>query len=224
MMYRSVVVDAARAAEESGAALIIPQWGARLADTVSATITTDMSASVSAAATTAMIAFLQPLVDDVERLKDVVASLKDDVASLKDDVASLKYDMVSTKDDVLKGDTAIKEDINGTIRPDIEVIKQRQATAQRSNAPMHNATRRLGDGIQFEEVPWVDGTFPWGYMHHNNPLPALLTVDAVRNLSTHESYRYYQGYYPGTDDVPDSPIERLNAILKAIGCEFTVDR
>ncbi|KAL6297938.1 hypothetical protein BKA93DRAFT_813233 [Sparassis latifolia] len=110
----------------------------------------------------------------------------------------------------------MKADI-ATIKVDLKDVKDRQAHMQRAVALMHNRTVGPGNATPFLEVPWANGAFPWGYIHHNNPLPQLTSADVVHALGRRESRRYFEGYYPG-QEVPEDQPARGSAILAAIGC------
>ncbi|OSX63783.1 hypothetical protein POSPLADRAFT_1074146 [Postia placenta MAD-698-R-SB12] len=174
----------------------------------------------------------QALENAIGPLRNDITTMKNDIAVTKNDIAVMKNDIAVTKNDiaVMKNDIAVtKNDVNTlagrvdrlstdmtTVKDDIRVIKQRQADAQRCAARAYNRQVQLGDRSPFEEVPWRNGTYPWGFMFHNQPLPELTSTDVVRALDNRQSKKYYSGYYPGVN-VPDDRIERNKAILIAIG-------
>ncbi|KAF9811487.1 hypothetical protein IEO21_06571 [Rhodonia placenta] len=110
---------------------------------------------------------------------------------------------------------SIRNDITN-MQADIQASQQRQADSQRCAARAYNWQVQLGDRSPFEEVPWRNGTYPWGFMFHNQPLPELTSTEVVRALDDQQSQQYYQGYYPGVN-VPENRNERDKATLIAIG-------
>ncbi|KAL6303140.1 hypothetical protein BKA93DRAFT_362369 [Sparassis latifolia] len=101
-----------------------------------------------------------------------------------------------------------------------------------TNRLLDDTNRRLDEGPQemyascsmnakggvapFIQIPWADGTYPWGFVHRNQPLPALTSVAVVEGLDGYQSCKIYQGYYLN-NDVPEAQEERVTAILLAIG-------
>ncbi|GBE85347.1 hypothetical protein SCP_0705340 [Sparassis crispa] len=97
---------------------------------------------------------------------------------------------------------------------------RRLADTQRTSGNIYNSMNAKGGVAPFIQIPWADGTYPWGFVHRNQPLPALTSVAVVEGLDGYQSCKIYQGYYPN-NDVPEAQEERVTAILLAIGC---VDR
>ncbi|KAL6303151.1 hypothetical protein BKA93DRAFT_362638 [Sparassis latifolia] len=85
------------------------------------------------------------------------------------------------------------------------------------NRKMYNSMNAKGDNVPFVQIPWEDGTYPWGLVYRNDPLPALTSVDVVEGLARHQSRKYFQGYCPDKE-IPDDQGTRTAAILRAIGC------
>ncbi|EED84343.1 predicted protein [Postia placenta Mad-698-R] len=125
-------------------------------------------------------------------------------ANLEHAIGPLRNDIMSIRNDITN------------MQADIQASQQRQADAQRCAARAYNRQVQLGDHSPFEEVPWKDGTYPWGYMLNNQPLPKLTSAEVVRALDNRQSQKYYSGYYPGVN-VPDDRNERDKATLIAIG-------
>ncbi|PIL31010.1 hypothetical protein GSI_05703 [Ganoderma sinense ZZ0214-1] len=86
---------------------------------------------------------------------------------------------------------------------------------------LDNALYQLPGSL--EEVPFPDGTFPWGKevevdgpSHTRVKLPELRNLESVKNLTEPETFGYFQGYYPG-EQMPPQTARRREKILLAIG-------
>ncbi len=133
----------------------------------------------------------------------------------------------------------IAADIRG-IRVRHSVLCSHEPSSHVEVLQNNNATLNGANGL--EEVPFPDGTRPWGKQvagpHANVSTYALLvhmsmseaadvqqqvilrnldTVQAVCDLTPPQTHGYYRGYYP--DRAPPLPpvLERKLAILTAIG-------
>ncbi|KAK0228830.1 hypothetical protein IW262DRAFT_1293531 [Armillaria fumosa] len=74
----------------------------------------------------------------------------------------------------------------------------------------------------FREVPFCDGTQPWGATVQSPAgdivLPRLVTAHDFANLTLHQSYSYFKGYYPD-DDLRNGVNARqrcIQAVFRAI--------
>ncbi|GBE85350.1 hypothetical protein SCP_0705370 [Sparassis crispa] len=103
------------------------------------------------------------------------------------------------------------------LRRRLDDTNRRLADTQRTSGKVYNSTNAKGGAVPFVQIPWEDGTYPWGFVHRNQPLPALTSVAVVEGLDGHQSRKIYHGYYPN-NDVPENQEERVTAILVAIGC------
>ncbi|KAF9811498.1 hypothetical protein IEO21_06582 [Rhodonia placenta] len=134
-----------------------------------------------------------------QALEHAIRPVRDDIANLTNDMQAMKKDMEAVKSEV-------------------SLINKRQANTQRCAALAYNRTVQPGRAIPFEEVPFPDGTRPWGMMVNNEPLPELTSLEAVRTLSSRQSLEYHEGYYP-EEAAPEDSMMREKAILLAIGVE-----
>ncbi|THH15816.1 hypothetical protein EW146_g4717 [Bondarzewia mesenterica] len=144
----------------------------------------------------AMNAALQPLHKRLKRIdrrskatKKVVEEMKEDMVRMKKDVQEMNVNLTSLDARLTKTDSACGQMLNGKLG--------------------------LGNARPFVEIPWADGTYPWGVQHRNRALPRLTSAVAVRGLDGYQSRRFFEGYYPDQD--PPSHDERVDAILRAIG-------
>ncbi|THH20801.1 hypothetical protein EW146_g639 [Bondarzewia mesenterica] len=90
-------------------------------------------------------------------------------------------------------------------------------------ATQHNYNVGAQAGL-FEEVPFVDGTWPWnefvdGPNNQQVQLPPLRSENDIRQLTLAQAYAYFRGYRPGQH----MPVEgnalntRISAIFVEIG-------
>ncbi|KAL6303136.1 hypothetical protein BKA93DRAFT_362136 [Sparassis latifolia] len=98
---------------------------------------------------------------------------------------------------------------------------RRLADTQRTSGKIYNGMNARGGAVPFVQIPWEDGAYPWGFVHRNQPLPALTSAEVVEGLDGHQSRKIYHGYCPN-NDVPEDQEERVTAILLAIGCVDSV--
>lgn len=195
------------------------------------------SLRVSVACLTSFVASEAPPPWFAQALEHAIRPVRDDIANLTNDMQAMKKDMEAVKSEV-------------------SLINKRQANTQRCAALVsprsmsrlgiiitatcfkaYNRTVQPGRAIPFEEVPFPDGTRPWGMMVNvglfslwtscsyysarrgqNEPLPELTSLEAVRTLSSRQSLEYHEGYYP-EEAAPEDSMMREKAILLAIGVE-----